>query len=88
MGQDQRAPGGANTGDNQQGRRFAVYCGDGLWLRSLARDASGRISVGRDTARAYARDGAIQALHAVRKRGRSAWIVPHPGKLQRAAVSA
>lgn len=87
MGQEQRAPRGAGDSANPHAGRFAVYCGDGLYLRSLARDASGRISVGRDTARAYPRDGAIQALHAVRKRGRSAWIVPHPGKL-RAAVPA
>lgn len=88
MGQDQRAQGGAGDTGKPEARRFAVYCGDGLYLRSLARDASGRISVGRDTARAYARDSAIQALHAVRARGRAAWIVPHPGKLARAGVPA
>ena len=86
MGQDQRAPAGAGNAGKPE--RFAVYCGDGLYLRSLARDESGRISIGRDTARAYARSAAINALHAVRKRGRSAWIVPHPGKMARAGVPA
>ena len=86
MEQDQRAPGGAGDGDKPQ--KFAVYCGDGLYLRSMARDESGRVSIGRDQARAYERHTAIQALHAVRKRGRSAWIVPHPGKLARAGVPA
>lgn len=87
MDNQKRAPGGAGDAGKPEQKRFAVYCGDGLYLRSLARDASGRISVGRDTARAYKRAGAIAALHVVRARGRAAWIVPHPGKL-RAAVPA
>jgi hypothetical protein len=86
MDNEQRAPGGAGDGGKPQ--KYAVYCGDGLYLRSLARDESGRVSIGRDQARAYARHAAIQALHAVRKRGRSAWIVPHPGKMARAGVPA
>ena len=64
-------------------RKFAVYAGDGVWLRSLARTPDGRQSFGRDRARGYTRSAAVAALHAVRRAGRSAWIVPHPGKLVR-----
>ena len=63
-------------------RKFAVYAGDGVWLRSLARTPGGRSSFGRDRARRYTKAGAIAALHAVRRAGRSAWIVPHPGGVQ------
>jgi hypothetical protein len=63
-------------------RKFAVYAGDGVWLRSLARTPDGRSSFGRDRARRYTRAAAIAALHAVRRAGRSAWIVPHPGEVR------
>lgn len=62
-------------------RRFAIYAGNGVYLRSLARTPDGRHSFGRDRARSYARQTAVAALHVVREAGRSAWIVPHPGAL-------
>ena len=62
--------------------KFAIYAGDGLYLRSLARQG-GRISFGRDQARRYTREGGIAALHIVRRAGRGAWLVPHPGKIAR-----
>ena len=79
MGQQQR--GHVPTVDSKPhaGPRFAVYLGDGLYLRSLARTPDGRVSVGRDRARRYTRDAAVAALHAVRRAGRGAWLVPHPG---------
>ena len=64
-----------------QSQKFAVYAGEGVYLRSLARDGGGRHSFGRDRARSYTRAGAVAALHAVRRMGRAAWIVPHPGAL-------
>lgn len=60
-------------------KRFAIYAGNGVYLRSLSKTPEGRHSFGRDRARSYARETAIAALHVVRKAGRSAWIVPHPG---------
>ena len=65
-------------------RKFAVYAGDGVWLRSLARAPGGRSYFGWDRARArrYTKSAAIAALHAVRRAGRSAWIVPHPGEVR------
>lgn len=68
-------------------KRFAIFCGEGLYVRSLARQTNGRISIGRDQARSFARDAAIAALHHVRRGGRRAWVVPHPGKLREVAQS-
>ena len=83
QGQSQRrtiAPAVPNAGE---AKRFAIYAGDGLYLRSLARGEGGRISFGRDQARSYAREAAIAALHVVRRAGRGAWLVPHPGRLEK-----
>lgn len=66
-------------GKTDEPRKFAVYCGDGLFLRSLSKQPDGRVSFGRDTARAYTRAAGVAALHIVRKAGSSAWLVPHPG---------
>lgn len=60
-------------------RRFAIYAGDGVYLRSLSKTPEGRHSFGRDRARSYAKETAVAALHVVRRAGRAAWIVPHPG---------
>ena len=79
MVQRQRAP--LVDGKPEEPRKSAVYCGDGLFLRSLSKQPDGRVSFGRDTARAYTRAAAVAALHIVRKAGRSAWLVPHPGKV-------
>lgn len=72
----QRAGAGADDG---KAKRFAIYAGDGIYLRSLSKAADGRHSFGRDRARSYARETAVAALHVVRRAGRAAWIVPHPG---------
>ncbi len=76
-GSEQRASAGAD--DNGKPKRFAIYAGDGIYLRSLSKTPDGRHSFGRDRARCYARETAVAALHVVRRAGRSAWIVPHPG---------
>lgn len=78
-GSKQRA--GAGADDNGKAKRFAIYAGDGIYLRSLSKAADGRHSFGRDRdrARSYARETAVAALHVVRRAGRAAWIVPHPG---------
>ena len=78
-GQPQRANVGAVDNKPSGARRFAIYAGDGIYLRSLSKAAEGRHSFGRDRARSYARETAIAALHVVRREGRAAWIVPHPG---------
>lgn len=85
-GQPQRATVGAVDNKPGDARRFAIYCGEGLYVRSLARQQGGRISIGSDRARAYNRDTAIAALHIVRRAGRGAWLVPHPGKLRGVAA--
>ena len=80
-GQTERATAGADDSKAGSGApRFAIYCGEGLYVRSLARQQGGRISIGRDQARSYTRETAIAALHVVRRAGRGAWLVPHPGK--------
>lgn len=76
--QSQRATAGA-VDKAGAARRFAIYAGDGVYLRSLSKTPGGRHSFGRDRARCYARETAIAALHIVRSAGRQAWIVPHPG---------
>lgn len=81
-GQPERATVGAVDNKPSDARRFAIYCGEGLYVRSLARQQGGRISIGRDQARGYSREAAIAALHVVRSAGRGAWLVPHPGKLR------
>lgn len=78
--QRQRAP--LVDGKPGEPRKFAVYCGDGIFLSSLSKQPDGRVSFGRDTARAYTRAAGVEALHIVRKAGRSAWLVPHPGSLR------
>lgn len=70
---------GAGADDNGKPKRFAIYAGDGIYLRSLSKTPDGRHSFGRDRARSYARETAVAALHVVRRAGRAAWIVPHPG---------
>ena len=70
---------GAGADDNGKTKRFAIYAGNGIYLRSLSKTPDGRHSFGRDRARSYARDTAVAALHVVRGAGRAAWIVPHPG---------
>ena len=83
-GQTELASAGAVDSKARSGApRFAIYCGEGLYVRSLARQQGGRISIGRDQARGYTRETAIAALHVVRRAGRGAWLVPHPGKLVR-----
>lgn len=68
--------------------RYAIYAGEGIYLRSLARSGEHcRQSFGRDKARSYTRDAAIAALHIVRAAGRAAWIVPHPGAINRRGVT-
>lgn len=76
-GNAQRARAGAD--DNGKPKRFAIYAGNGVYLRSLSKTPDGRHSFGRDRARSYARETAVAALHVVRRAGRAAWIVPHPG---------
>ncbi len=76
-GNAQRASAGAD--DKGGAKRFAIYAGDGIYLRSLSKKPDGRHSFGRDRARSYARETAVAVLHVVRNAGRSAWIVPHPG---------
>lgn len=89
QGLQERATAGAvdDKPDNKP-KRFAIYCGEGLYVRSLARQQGGRISIGSDHARSYTRDTAIAALHVVRRAGRCAWLVPHPGKLAARGVAA
>ncbi len=70
---------GAGADDDGKPKRFAIYAGNGIYLRSLSKTPDGRHSFGRDRARSYARDTAVAALHVVRDAGRAAWIVPHPG---------
>lgn len=70
---------GAGADDDGKTKRFAIYAGNGIYLRSLSKTADGRHSFGRDRARSYAKGTAVAALHVVRKAGRAAWIVPHPG---------
>ena len=69
------------------GATFEAECGKGAYVRSLARQQGGRISIGRDQARSYTRETAIAALHVVRRAGRGAWLVPHPGKLVRGVAA-
>lgn len=76
-GNAQRA--GAGADDNGKPKRFAIYAGNGVYLRSLSKTPDGRHSFGRDRARSYARETAVAALNVVRGAGRAAWIVPHPG---------
>lgn len=88
QGIQQRATAGADDSKARSGApRFAIYCGEGLYVRSLARQQGGRISIGRDQARSYTRETAIAALHVVRRAGRGAWLVPHPGKLARGVAA-
>lgn len=70
---------GAGADDSGKTKRFAIYAGDGVYLRSLSKTTDGRHSFGRDRARSYAKGTAVAALHVVRRAGRAAWIVPHPG---------
>ena len=70
---------GAGADDDGKPKRFAIYAGNGVYLRSLSKTPEGRHLFGRDRARSYARDTAVAALHVVRGAGRAAWIVPHPG---------
>ena len=79
QGSEQRASAGAAHGVNPDQRRFAIYTGNGVYLRSLSKTPDGRHSFGRDRARRYTRATAVAALHIVRRAGRGAWIVPHPG---------
>ena len=82
-GKEKRATAGAVDSKPSGAKSYAIYAGDGIYLRSLARQQGGRISFGRDQARRYSREGGIAALHIVRRAGRGAWLVPHPGKIAR-----
>ncbi len=85
--QKRATAGAVDNGARGGAQRFAIYCGEGLYVRSLARQQGGRISIGRDHARSYTREAAIAALHIVRRAGRGAWLVPHPGKLVRGVAA-
>lgn len=86
QGSEQRASAGAAHGVNPDQRRFAIYTGNGVYLRSLSKTPDGRHSFGRDRARSYTRQTAVAALHIVRAAGRSAWLVQHPGNAAQAAA--
>ncbi len=59
--------------------RFAVYCGNGVYVGALGLDAEKSVHLhvcAVDSALIASRKRAIEVLHAVRRMGVAAWIVP------------